>query len=162
MRTILIPTDFTIESLHTVKGALKHHEGEPVNLILVYGAYLSDSITDLLFFSKPKYLAALQSEKFTEACEILKNKYDSHIHSLTVDLFSGYNHRAFENFLAGNGVDELFIPRSYQLKKGKDGFALLPYFRKSSLPLTEVEWRETAQVPEKNHLAELFLVSDTM
>lgn len=160
MRTILIPTDFTIESLNTVKGALRKREGEDVNIILVYGAYLSDSITDLLFFSKPAYLANLQSEKFTEACEILKNKYDSQIGSLTVDLFSGYNQRAFENFLSGNKVDEMFVPRSYHFKQGKRGFDLLPYFRKSSLPMTEIEWRETAQVPEKEHLAELFLISD--
>ena len=76
MKTVLIPTDFSIESLNTVKGALKQCEGENTNLILVYGVYLSDSITDLLFFSKPKYLSTLQSEKFTQACEILKNKYD--------------------------------------------------------------------------------------
>jgi hypothetical protein len=160
MRTILIPTDFSIESLNTVKGALKHHEGENINLILVYGVYLSDSITDLLFFSKPKYLSTLQSEKFTQACEILKNKYDSQIHSLTVDLFTGYNQQAFENFLAGHSVDELFIPRSYRFKAGKRGFNLVPYFRKSSLPLTEIEWRESNLAPEKDRLAELFLVSD--
>jgi hypothetical protein len=162
MKTILIPTDFTIESLNTVKEALKQRAGENINLILVYGAYLSDSITDLLFISKPKQLATLQNKKFTEACEILRNKYDSQINSLRVELFSGHNQRAFEHFLTGNAVDELYVPRSYRSKKGEHGFDLLPFFQKSTLPLTEIEWLETTPIPEKDRVAELFLVSDSL
>lgn len=159
MRTILIPTDFTIESLNTVKAALNQREGEKINLILVYGLQLSDSITDLLFYSRDRYLDMLENEKFTEACEILKNKYDSQLESINVELFTGYTQGAFTNFMEGLGIDELFMPASYQFKKGKRGFDLLPYFRKASLPITEVGWHEARNLPEKDLIAELFLAA---
>lgn len=159
MKTIAIPTDFTIESLNTVKGALNVLKGEKVNLVLVYSAYLSGSITDLLFLSKPKYLASLQNDKFTEACEILQNKYASQIHSINVDLFPGTSQNFFTHFLVGNAVDEVFVPKRYRLKTGKRGFDSIPYFKKAKLPLTEVDWNETPNAPEKDRLAELFLVS---
>lgn len=160
MKTIAIPTDFTIESLNTVKGALNVLKDEKINLILVYSAYLSGSITDLLFLSKPKYLASLQDDKFTEACEILRNKYASQIKSIQVELFPGTSNSFFTHFLAGNHIDEVFIPKKYRLKLGKRGFDPIPYFKKTKLPLTEVDWNETSNVPEKNRVAELFLVTN--
>lgn len=160
MKTIAIPTDFTIESLNTVKGALAMLKDEKVNLILVYSAYLSGSITDLLFLSKPKYLASMQNDKFTEACEILTNKYASQIESFQVELFPGTSHSFFTHFLAGNNIDEVFIPKNYRLKPGKRGFDPIPYFKKTKLPLTEVDWHATSDIPEKNLVAELFLVTN--
>lgn len=160
-KTILIPTDFTIESLNVVKGALRQLEGEEVNLILVYSAYLSDCITDLLFFSKKKYLDDLQSNKFKEACEILQNKYASQIYAFNFDLFTGGTQSTFQNFLLGNKVDTLFIPKTYKLKLGdKWGFDLLPYCRKSALPCMEISWKETCKVAEKERVAELFMMPD--
>ncbi|GAB3164087.1 hypothetical protein [Telluribacter humicola] len=157
--TILIPTDFTIESLNVVKGALRQLDGEEVNLILVYSAHLSDCITDLLFFSKKKYLEDLQNEKFKEACEILLNKYASQINSFSIDLFTGNYQSTFHNFLLGNKVDAIFIPKSYKLKLGqKQSFDLLPYCRKSPVQCVEIDWNETRNVPEKDKVAELFFM----
>ncbi|HEV7348576.1 hypothetical protein [Telluribacter sp.] len=162
-KTILIPTDFTIESLNTVKGALRQLEGEKVDLVLVYSAHLTDCITDLLFFSKRKYLDEQQNAKFKEACEILKNKYASQLNSFCLDLFTGINQNAFENFLLGKKVETIFIPKSYRMKlTNKWCFDLLPYCRKCSLQYVEIDWNENRNVPDQGSIAELFLVPNPM
>ncbi|TDB60022.1 hypothetical protein [Arundinibacter roseus] len=161
MKTILIPTDFTIESLNTVKGAFKRDSQEKVNLILLYAIGMSDSITDLLFFSKEKFIASQQSGKFAEAFQILQNTYDSQINSFRVELFSGYTQNAFANFLEANQVDEVFIPKDYTLKlQHKRSFNPLPFLKKCKLPKTEISWNEGPFVHEKDHVSELFLVSN--
>ncbi len=162
MKTILIPTDFTIESLNTVKGAFQqNHEDEKLNLILVYSAFLSDSITDRLFFSKENYLTSLQSEKFREACQILLNTYTSRVHSFRIELFSGFRQQAFVNFLEANAVDEVFVPATYALKLTTPrSFDSLRYFQKCSLPLTSIHWHESQYLPEKDRVGELYLLTD--
>jgi len=162
MKTILIPTDFTIESLNTVKGAFKKQDdGEPVNLILVYSAFLSDSITDRLFFSKEKYLLALQSEKFREACQVLLNTYASRVNSFRIELFSGFTKQAFANFLEANDVNEVVIPGTYTLKMTTlRSFDPISYFKKCSLPITIIHWQEPSYLPEKDRVAELFLMTN--
>lgn len=162
MKTILIPTDFTIESLNIVKGALAKCEGQRLSLVLICGAELSTSITDLLFFSRSRLLASLQNEKFTEACEILKNKYGSQLHQLRIELFTGHTQRAFDLFIEGQKAQELYVPRTYRFRPGRGSFDILSFCRASRLPIHEIEWRETVAVPEKDRVAELFLVPGSL
>ncbi len=157
MKTILIPTDFTIESLNTLKEALKL-QSEKVNIILVYFSGTPDSITELLFFSKENYLASFQREGFREACQVLLNTYTSKINSFQIELFSGYWQRAFNSFLEINEVDEVFIPENYAMKLNNPrSFDPIPYFRKCALPLTAIAWDSNVNVSEKDRVSELFL-----
>ncbi len=157
MKTILIPTDFTIESLNTLKEALKL-QSEKVDIILVYFAGTPDSITELLFFSKGSYLSSFQGERFREACQILLNTYTSRINSFQIELFSGFWQRVFTSFLEINHVDEIFIPENYSMKLDNPrSFDPLPYFKKCSLPMTTISWDSNVSVPEKDRVAELFL-----
>jgi hypothetical protein len=162
MKTILIPTDFTIESLNTVKGVFKKNDnGEQVNLILLHAVFLSDSITDRLFYSKEKHLLTLQSEKFREACQVLLNTYASRVNSFRIELFSGFTKQAFANFLEANEVNELVIPGTYTLKLASPrSFDPIPYFKKCSLPITVIHWQESYCLPEKDRVAELFLMTN--
>jgi hypothetical protein len=50
-KRILIPIDFSVESLNTLKRALDGLGDTHVEVILMYAEYLSDSITELLFYS---------------------------------------------------------------------------------------------------------------
>ncbi|GHB70767.1 hypothetical protein [Persicitalea jodogahamensis] len=157
MKTILIPTDFTIESLNTLKEAIKL-QSEKVNVVLVYFAGTPDSITEMLFFSKENYLSSFQSERFQEACQILLNTYASKVNSFRIELFSGFWQRVFTSFLEINEVDEVFIPKNYSMKlKNPRSFDPLPYFRKCALPKRSIPWDSNVNVPEKDRVAELFL-----
>lgn len=157
-KTILVPTDFSIESLKFVKYALNSiNQAEKVNILLTYGASLSDNITDLLFFSKSKFISQLSNTEFDEACEVIRNKYASKINSMRKDLFIGTTLSAFENYVEANRVTEAYIPTQYQYNpSNKDSFDILPFIKKSSLNTINIEWEAEMTRSEKGQLSELF------
>ncbi len=158
MKNILVPTDFTVDSLILLKKAIENEEGK-LNLILVYGKSLPNSISELVFFSKGKLITSLESKSFVEAKGILKNRYFSRINTLRTDIFYGRNQSAFDNFLEGNSVDKAYVPDDPEslhpyLKKG---FDLLPYLKKSGLELTEVAYSNRTPVTVEETLAKLLI-----
>lgn len=156
-KTILIPTDFTIESLHLVKQLMQADDTSRYKILFLHGIFRSDSITDLLFYSESKVIRSLVTKDFSEACTILKNKYGSRIVSDRIVLFSGTTQSAFQNFLEANSVDEIRVPKTYTFKNtGKQSFDPMSYIRNSGFPIIEVAWKQYENVPEKNLLAELF------
>ena len=161
-RTVLIPTDFTVSSLNVAKIALQknYHDQEKINLILIHGLMASTSITELLFYSKRKQLSKLETPEVKASCKLLLSKFEDKIDRMTVDIFSGLNQSAFENYTSANKVDEVFVPVNYKLKlKNSDSFDLLPFFRKSKLKITEVNWDDVSfatQEEREDELAAMF------
>jgi hypothetical protein len=161
-KTILIPTDFTVKSLNLAKIALQKNHGseEKLHIILVHGIMASTSITELLFYSKSRMLRSLETPEFQASCKLLLGKFDEKIERMTLDLFSGYNQVAFENYLEANQVQEAYIPSTYKLKLvNSSSFDLIPYFTKSKLPLIKVDWEDQSiAAPEvrEDELAAIF------
>lgn len=145
--TVLVPTDFQVESLNTVKLIL---EQTPTltNIVLVYPMYLSSTITDLLFYSPGKLIRQSVSQEFSSALEILKNRFESNLGTIRTELFHGSSNNAFTNFIQGQGVTHLAIPKTYVLKTGKDSFDLLPYIKRCGIPCTVLDWP-----PFQHHLS---------
>lgn len=153
---IIVPIDFTVESLFTVKKFLQHNPETECNLLLVHGYRMPLSITELLFFSKAAQLRKLAGNEFEEAVTILKNKYAQKRVTICIDLFLGYNQASFQNFIAGYTITQAAIPKSYRLKTaGGNGFDIMKFIKKSDLKVTEFDWTISAGVPEKNHVSEL-------
>lgn len=136
-KTILIPTDLKIESLNTLKYAAI---GEDEEVILMYSLSLSDSITELLFYSSEKIIASLVSSEFEEAITILKNRFGKKISEISIKLFHGYTINAFRGFTDANGIEKIYVPKNYKLQLPSSAFDPLPLIRRSKLPVTEVEW----------------------
>ncbi len=158
-KTILIPTDFSIESLNLVKYAAESATSERINILLTHGLRLSDSILDLLFFSRNQTISKLTNDDFNAACKILLNKYQTQVDSLSIDFFSGFTRSAFQNFLEAHKVHEILIPKSYVLNNTTTkSFDLLPFIKSSSYQVNEVQWQPIENVPEKGRLAEIFLL----
>lgn len=111
-KTILFPVDFTVESLNLVKKAIEDHPGEKLDLVLIHGIHSSDSITDLLFFSKGKIIQKLTNPAFDGACELLGNLYKDQINSLKTELFTGFTQSAFNGFLEDLNIDKIYCPAS--------------------------------------------------
>lgn len=161
-KTILIPTDFTVKSLNLAKIALQKNHGseEKLRIILIHGIMASTSITDLLFYSKSRMLAQLETPEFQASCKLLLGKFDEKIERMTIDLFSGFNQSAFENYLEANHVQEAYIPSNYKLKMvNSSSFDIIPYFTKSKLPLMKVDWEDqsiTASEVREDELAAIF------
>lgn len=140
-RTILIPTDFSIESLIPVKQAALLATYSDVSIVLMFCDLLPNSVADLLFYKPAKVIEQYSNKDFEEACSIIQNKHASKISILRIEIFHGTSDAAFENFLAGNRIDEIIFPKNYVLREHRNGFDPLPYIRRSYLPCREVEWK---------------------
>lgn len=55
-KRILVPIDFQVESLNTLKLALKQHADNEVIVHLVYGELLDESITRMLFYDPARII----------------------------------------------------------------------------------------------------------
>jgi len=157
-KTIVIPTDFTVPSLNVLKAVLSRNESQQkYDVILLHGFHLGDSIRDLLFFSKPQQIASLMNTEFEEAYEVIRNKFDSQISSLKIDLFTGYNLSAFNTYLEANGVNEIFASDRKPKFGHKNSFDLLRFINKCRINATIIETVSKLSVPERGKLAEVFV-----
>lgn len=156
--TILIPTDFTVQSLNVLKSILANNTAQQkYDVILAHGVYLNDSIRDLLLYSKSQQIDSLTNVEFEEACEVIKNKFDSQINSLRVDLFSGHNQSAFNNYLEGNKVQHIFLSEQKPNFSSKRSFNLVPFIEKCSVEVTKIDSGLQPSIPEKGKIAEVFI-----
>lgn len=156
-KTILIPTDFQVESLNTLKLALNKNDGHGVNVCLMYCEYQSDSITELLFYSPNKRIKALAGAEFNEALAIIRNRFSKTLANLHIELFHGYNSSALAAFLETRRVQEVYIPQSYPLKNTKNSFDPLPLLKKTQLPIYAMDWSSDVNLSSQDNLGALFV-----
>lgn len=155
MRTILVPTDFTVESLMAVKKILHENTGEPVKIILFHCVVLTDSITDLLTFSKSRLLKSLTRQTFDEACEIIRNKFSQSLHGLYVDVFTGGTVPAFHRFVEANQATGIAVMDNFAYRNAsKYSIDPMRFVAKAKVPVTVVTVVESPVT--KNQLAALF------
>lgn len=157
-KTVLIPTDLTIESLNPVSYAIRNNSGSVLNIILLHGFRNSDSIIDLLFKDADSERDLLVSRDFKNAFEILRNRNESQVKSIRVEFYGGYTRAALSNYVVANQVHEIYLPKEYKLKNlHSRSFDITPLLRELKVPIFNVAWPIQAHLPEKNLSAELFL-----
>ncbi|MGC3943048.1 MAG: universal stress protein [Chryseolinea sp.] len=148
MQHVLIPTDFTIESLNLLKAAATMNT-RPKRIILFHAVELTDSITELLFFSKSAFIESISNKDFVTASKIIHNRYASTITSVEIDLFIGRGHRAFENFVAGNGVDLIVIPEAYTFRMPSNrSVDPLRFIHRTGKRIRMISWKRRDDVAE--------------
>lgn len=155
VKSVLMPTDFSIRSLHVMRYALEENPTSKLNIVLVTGMRISGSITELLFFSRKELIKKLQGEVFNEACQIIRNKYQSRISEVHFEIFTGMTQGAFSLFLEGNNIEHIYIPEN-KLHYKRPCFDPIPFMRKSKLPRSVVSWVEQEVIEEANYLGDLF------
>ncbi len=155
-KTILVPIDFQIESLNTLKIALKSNEENLVSAVLMYAEHLSDSITDLLFYSPNKKIESLITEDFNDALTILHNRFQQTFVDFRIEFFNGNTTSAFKNFVIANKVDEIYVPKNYQLKSTENSFNPLRLISNSGLPIFNMDWQNNSQLSASDQLNALF------
>ena len=139
-RKVLIPTDFTIESLNTVRYLLNSYPLETTfDVTLFFGFRLPNSTIELMYFSKSRLINDISNPGFEEACACIKKDYVGQINSLRLDIFTGKNKAAFQNYLEANHIEQACVPVKYQLKlPHKRSFNPLPFLYKSGVEILEV------------------------
>lgn len=141
-KKVLIPIDFKVESLITLKYALKEIK-EEVEVVLMYSEHLTDSITDLIFYSPHERHNALKTAEFNEGLAILKTRFESILTKTVIKFFHGYNANAFRSFALGYNIDCIYIPKNLRLQPAENGFDPIPIILKSKLSYREIEWEES-------------------
>ena len=156
-KTILIPTDFTVQSLNVLKSILSSNpSNNTYDIILLHGFNLNDSIMDLLFFSKFQQINSLSSPEFKEACEVIKNKFASQINSITMDLFTGYTVSSFNSYIEINKVDEIIMSDLEPSFSHKSSFNLSRFVKKCKMNPITINPSINSISPEKGKVAEVF------
>ncbi|KQT22371.1 hypothetical protein ASG31_03315 [Chryseobacterium sp. Leaf404] len=160
-KTILIATDFSLESLNIMKKVLREknssHSNEQYKILLVSGYDAGDSIRDLLFNTKGKILSKIKSAEFSDALSIIKNKYPDLVSKITCDIFTGSFQRTFDQFLKTTGVDEAYYSGSLKENNHNGKFDIVPYLKRTKiLDAKEVKIISPDFMPEKGKIAEVF------
>lgn len=142
---ILIPFDFTPGSLATLKVVLSEMEAlkQKCSVVLLYAEFLNDSITDLLFYRPHKRIDQLSTQQFQESLSIIRNRFESGIESIRIELFHGRNVAAMRNFLEAHEIEKVFIPADYELKTPANAFDPAHLIRKSGIAFSEVTTNST-------------------
>jgi len=152
-KIILVPTDFTVQSLLPVEYAALHNPADELDIILVHCAALSNSISELLFYSPEEEINKYMNDAFANACHNLKNRFGSKIGSLRVELFHGFTTGAFENFIAAKKIQEILIPAGYRFVLHKTAVDPLRFIKSCSLPVSEVSLQIKNNPSQKDQAA---------
>lgn len=140
VHAILIPTDFSTESLSLVRSAL-NSSNDQMHIVLAHGISTGESITGLLFFSRANFLMRLMKPDFRQALDDLKVVYGRQIASVRIELFFGDTQAAFSHFLEANNISQIFMPGDFRFSKphrlSKD---LLPFLNRSLQEKIKISW----------------------
>lgn len=144
-KRVFIPTDFSIQSLSIINQLIEESSNTVYEIVLIHGYQTSNSITDLLFFSKQKMIEKLQKSAFVKAYEVIKNANQSSISSIRLDIIPFKRNLYIKNFFENNKIDSFIIPSTPQFHfESKNSFDLIPYIKKSRIPVKEIFVKENS------------------
>lgn len=160
-KTILIATDYSLESLNILKKVLKEKDASDdqgqYNILLTSGYDSGDSIRDLLFNTKTTIFNKIRPEEFCDAYGIIQNKYPHLINKIICDVFTGSFQRTFNQYVKAENIEEAYYSSSIK-SKGKGKFDLVPYIKKcKDLESHEIAVEIRERLPERGRLAEIFV-----
>ncbi|MDC6354589.1 MULTISPECIES: universal stress protein [Robiginitalea] len=145
MRNVLIPTDFTPESLQLMEYALLNYPGEPIHVVLVHGFRSPDSKWGLIQFSTRSEVRKLRSEDFENALNRICRTHGKSIGSVQTLLFTGRNTHAFKNAIEPLEITDAVVPENGTLNcRNRRSFDPTRYIRKCVDRVAEVPY-ETDQ-----------------
>ena len=61
-----------------------------------------------------------------------------------------------ENFLSANKIQEIYLPKTYQLKQVNRAFNSISLLKKAPLVVNEIDWEQHLNTTEQEHLTALF------
>jgi hypothetical protein len=160
-KTILIATDYSLESLNILKKVLKEKDASEdqnqYNIFLTSGYDAGDSIRDLLFSTKTSVFNKIRPAEFCDAFGIISNKYPHLVNKIICDVFTGSFQRTFNQYVKAENIEEAYYSPSIK-SKGKGKFDLIPYIKKcKELQSHEITVEVRERLPERGRLAEIFV-----
>lgn len=117
MKTLLIPTDFKLESLNAVSRLVETQYPEKLNIVMVHLLGITDAMGELALLSRRSAEYRLISSDFYNTCIRLKQLHPDMIEKIDVTFFYGYTMAAFRNFLEAQNIDAIvdLVDYDYEL-----------------------------------------------
>jgi len=116
MKTLLIPTDFKLESLNSIPELVERFYPNKINIVLVHMMQITDCIQELLMLSRRSTEYRHISQEFYDACTSLKQEHEGVVSNIRIDFFYGSTVAVFKNFLEANDVDVIVLLNNYDYK----------------------------------------------
>lgn len=117
MVNILIPTDFTLESLSWIRSAIRLSGSSANNIILFHAFSIPQSPFDLLATEEPTLPQGLLTEKFRQACKNIKEESNGKVGKIVLRIMRGDGAPLFRNFLDANDIDLIYFPEDVPLRR---------------------------------------------
>jgi len=158
MRKIVIPTDFTVESLQLIEYAFLNFLDTKLDIVLVAGFKLPDTRWKIAHFREGKQIKNLLSEEFNEAKRIIELQHKEDIENINFELFTGVNLFAFQDFIEQCQVTDAIIPKNNSLhSSNRKWFDTTKFIKKNVKNVIEVPFELKRKVPpKKRSLAGIF------
>lgn len=138
MKTVVIPSDFSLESTQIAESLVRNEQGE-IKIIFTHLFYIPDDIQDLLFSNYRKREYDFVSTEFNKEISIIKNLYPQLV-EVKIEFFYGGKLASFKNFLEYYEVDEIGYSESFGVKNlSKSSIDAVPIIKKCGLPLVNID-----------------------
>ena len=150
MKKVLIPTDFTIESLELVEYAILNFPNTTLDIVLVAGYRLPDTRWAVANFSAKEQIHQQLHEPFRVAMRRLLLEHKNHISNLHFEVFTGINSFAFRNFMEQHEVSCALIPKGKMLHfSGNRWFDITGFIKKNITELIEIPMERGKEIPQE-------------
>lgn len=110
MKTILIPTDFSKNSILLLKSAVLHYSEEKIKIVLVAGYKMSLNNYSAISYSKPKLIRTLATKEFDKNLTNLLEEFKGQITNCKIELYTGTTSLVFKDFLKSQDITCALTP----------------------------------------------------
>ncbi len=160
VKKVLIPTDFSVKSLNLLLEFLKQASSGKFEIILAHGYDVSNSFSEMLFYSEHKILAKLLTKEFKESCHLIENTYQSRLHKFRFSILTGNGKRYVRNYVEANKIDLVVCPKEYKMKfRSGNSFDLQPYLKTSNVEVLVMDRSQkvVSELENTEQLADILL-----
>jgi len=155
MRNVLIPTDFSIESLRLAEQALEALDDQTMTITLFHAFDISGFAPDMLGSSRRLPYGHLLTETFRLACKRLKDAHPQVLQGIHVRHMYGNNNSVFRNFIDAYDIDMIVCPDNYAFNAvTAQSVNPVTFFEKAGVPLLSNLRRKRTVVYSAAPLAE--------
>lgn len=150
MRKVLIPTDFTIESLQLVEYAILNFPDKKLDIILIAGHKLPDTRWALTRFRTRTQVRKQLNENFNASVKRITLEHKKNIERISFELFTGVNSYAFQNFLEQLGAHDAVIPKERTLYcENRKWFDTTKFIKKNVKNIIEAPVECKEEIPQR-------------
>ena len=151
MKTIVIPSDFSSESIQVADTVLRTYK-EEVTIVFIHLFHVADDIQDLLFSSYRKKEYDLVPDEFRKECNMMKELSGGKLKSYKIEFFYGNRLAPLKNFLEYNKADVIAYSESYGVPKlSKSSLDAVSVIKKAGLPLFDTDTVHESAFSDANH-----------